>query len=84
MARDRVGLVTVLTTGSTATMAAAAAILEEAGIPYIEKGGMSRRLGIYLINASARFVDYQVSAQDAAKARELLAHLAKNGAGTDR
>jgi len=75
MARDRQGLVTVLTTGSTATMAAVAAILENAGIPYLEKGGMSRRLGIYLLNASARFVDYQVRAEDAAKARELLAHL---------
>ena len=75
MARDRQGLVTILTTGSTATMAAVAAILENAGIPYLEKGGMSRRLGIYLLNASARFVDYQVRAEDAAKARELLAHL---------
>lgn len=80
MARDRERLVTVLTTGSAATMAAAVAILEDAGIPYLEKGGMSRRLGIYLFNASARFVDFQVQAQDAANARELLAHLTKDKA----
>jgi hypothetical protein len=78
MPRDRQGLVTVLTTGSTGTMAAAAAILEAAKIPYLEKGGMSRRLGIYLFNASARFVDFQVRSQDADRARELLAHLTKD------
>lgn len=69
------GLVTVLTVGDIPTMDLAASILQDAGIPYLEKGGISRRLGIYLFNASARFVDIQVRSEDVAKARELLAHL---------
>jgi hypothetical protein len=43
-------LVTVLTTGDGGQIALASSILEEAGIPYFEKGGISRRLGIYLFN----------------------------------
>ncbi len=67
------GLITVLTTGDMAQMELAASILNEAGIPYLEKGGLSRRLGIYLFNASARFVEYQVSQADLTTARRLLA-----------
>ena len=66
-------LVTVLTTGDGGQIAHASSILEEAGIPYFEKGGVSRRLGIYLFNASARFVEIQVKSADVAAARKLLA-----------
>jgi len=66
-------LVTVLTTGDGGQIAHASSILEEAGIPYFEKGGVSRRLGIYLFNASARFVEIQVRSADVAAARKLLA-----------
>ena len=66
-------LVTVLTTGDGGQIALASSILEEAGIPYFEKGGVSRRLGLYLINASARFVEIQVRAMDVPVARKLLA-----------
>jgi len=66
-------LVTVLTVGDEGQIALASSILEEAGIPYFEKGGVSRRLGIYLFNASARFVQIQVRSADVAAARKLLA-----------
>ncbi len=66
-------LITVLTTGDMAQMELAASILNDAGIPYFEKGGLSRRLGIYLFNASARFVQFQVSQADVTTARRLLA-----------
>jgi len=66
-------LVTVLTAGDGGQIAHASSILEEAGIPYFEKGGASRRLGIYLFNASARFVEIQVKLKDVASARKLLA-----------
>ena len=66
-------LVTVLTTGDGGQIALASSILKEAGIPYFEKGGVSRRLGLYLINASARFVEVQVRAMDVPVARKLLA-----------
>ena len=66
-------LVTVLTTGDGGQIALASSILEETGIPYFEKGGLSRRLGLYLINASARFVEIQVRAMDVPVARKLLA-----------
>ncbi len=65
-------LVTILTTGDGGQIALASSILEEAGIPYFEKGGISRRLGIYLINASARFVEFQVRSADIVAARKLL------------
>ncbi|MEA3239330.1 MAG: hypothetical protein U9Q94_06070 [Candidatus Bipolaricaulota bacterium] len=73
-------LVTVLTAGNGGQIAHASSILEEAGIPYFEKGGVSRRLGIYLFNASARFVEFQTAHVDAATARKLLA---KNGLKPD-
>jgi len=66
-------LITVLTTGDGGQIALASSILEEAGIPYFEKGGASRRLGIYLFNASARFVEFQVRAADIDSATQLLA-----------
>ena len=73
MADDDSRLVTVLTTGNGGQIAHASSILEEAGIPYFEKGGVSRRLGIYLFNASARFVEFQVRLTDVESARKLLA-----------
>ncbi len=78
MAIDDGRLVTVLTTGDTGTMAVAASILEEAKIPYFEKGGISRRLGIHIFNLSARFVEFQVRPQDAATARDLLSDLTQD------
>ena len=69
---DGDGLVTVITIGDGGQIALAASILEEAEIPYFEKGGISRRLGIYLFNASARFVEIQVRSKDVASARKLL------------
>ncbi|HHE51824.1 MAG TPA: hypothetical protein ENL30_02030 [Candidatus Acetothermia bacterium] len=69
---DGDGLVTVITIGDGGQIALAASILEEAGIPYFEKGEASRRLGIYLFNASARFVEIQVRSKDVASARKLL------------
>jgi len=66
-------LVTVLTAGDGGQIAHASSILEEAGILYFEKGGISRRLGIYLFNASARFVEFQVRLTDIESARKLLA-----------
>ncbi len=65
-------LVTVLTTGDRGTMDLVSSILGEAEIPYFEKGGISRRLGIYLFNASARFVEIQVRAVDIPAARKAL------------
>jgi len=65
-------LVTVLTTGDGGQIALASSILEEAEIPYFEKGGISRRLGLYLINASARFVEFQVRSADIVSATQLL------------
>ena len=65
-------LVTVLITGDGGQIALASSILEEAGIPYFERGGISRHLGIYLINASARFVEFQVRSKDVVSARKLL------------
>ena len=70
---DDYQLVTILTTGDGGQIAHASSILEEAGIPYFEKGGVSRRLGIYLFNASARFVEIQVRSADVESARKLLA-----------
>jgi len=72
MSKEKENLVTVLTTGDGGQIALASSILEEAGIPYFEKGGISRRLGIYLINASARFVEFQVNSADVEHARKLL------------
>jgi len=72
MDEDDSRFVTVLTTGDGRTITLASSILNEAGIRYFEKGGMSRRLGLYLINASARFVEIQVRAVDLAAARKLL------------
>ena len=69
---DGDGLVTVITIGDGGQIALAASILEEAEIPYFEKGGISRRLGIYLFNASARFVEIQVRTIDVPAARKLL------------
>jgi len=69
---DGDGLVTVITIGDGGQIAQASSILDEAGIPYFEKGGASRRLGIYLFNASARFVEIQVRSKDVASARKLL------------
>jgi hypothetical protein len=68
-------LVTVLTTGDAGTIAVAASILESAEIPYFEKGGASRGLGIQLFNASAGFVEFQVRPEDATAAHDLLSHL---------
>ena len=73
-------LVTVLTTGDGGQIALASSILDEAEIPYFEKGGISRRLGIYLFNASARFVEIQVRTMDVTAARKLLA---ENGLNPD-
>ena len=69
---DGDGLVTVIAIGDGGQIAQASSILDEAGIPYFEKGGASRRLGIYLFNASARFVEIQVRSKDVASARKLL------------
>lgn len=66
-------LVTVLTAGNGRTITFASSILKEARIPYFAKGEISRRLGLYLINASARFVEIQVRAVHVAAARKLLA-----------
>ena len=71
-------LVTVLTTGDGGQIALASSILDEAEIPYFEKGGISRRLGIYLFNASARFIEIQVRTIDAPAARKLLAESGLN------
>lgn len=68
-------LVTVFTSGDTGVIAVAASILEAAEIPYFEKGGASRSLGIQLFNASAGFVEFQVRPEDAPAARDLLSHL---------
>lgn len=65
-------MITVLTTGDGGQIALASSILEEAEIPYFEKGGISHRLGIYLFNASARFVEFQVRPADIAVAKKLL------------
>jgi len=73
-------LVTILTTGDGGQIALASSILDEAEIPYFEKGGISHRLGIYLFNASARFVEIQVRAMDVPAARKLLA---ENGLNPD-
>jgi hypothetical protein len=73
-------LVTILTTGDGGQIALASSILDEAEIPYFEKGGISRRLGIYLFNASARFVEIQVRMMDVTAARKLLA---ENGLNPD-
>ena len=72
MSREEERLVTVLTVGDGGQIAHASSILEEAGIPYFEKGGISHRLGIYLFNASARFVEIQVRAVDIPAARKAL------------
>ena len=72
MSEEKERLVTVLTAGDGGQIALASAILEEAGIRYFEKGGISRRLGIYLINASARFVEFHVRSADAESAKKLL------------
>ena len=72
MSEERERLVTVFTVGDGWQIAHASSILEEAGIPYFEKGGASRRLGIYLFNASARIVEIQVRSKDVASARKLL------------
>lgn len=69
---DGDGLVTVITIGDGGQIAQASSILDEAGIPYFEKGGVSRRLGIYLFNASARFVEIQVNQADVETARRVL------------
>jgi hypothetical protein len=65
-------LITVLTTGDGGQIALASSILEEAGIAYFEKGGISRQLGLHLINASARFVEFQVKTVDLPAARKAL------------
>jgi len=80
MTTESESLVTILTTGDGGQIALASSILEEAGIPYFEKGGISRRLGIYLFNASARFVEIQVRTMDVPAARKLLA---ENGLNPD-
>ena len=72
MTEEKKLLVTVLTVGDGGQIAHASSILEEAGIPYFEKGGVSRRLGIYLFNASARFVEFQVNSADVERARRVL------------
>ena len=77
---DGDGLVTVITIGDGGQIALAASILEEAEIPYFEKGGISRRLGIYLFNASARFVEIQVNQADVETARRVLS---ENGLDPD-
>ncbi len=79
MKRESDRLVTVLTTGDVGTIAVAASILEAAEIPYFEKGGASRSLGIQLFNASAGFVEFQVRPEDAEAARDLLSHLTEDG-----
>ncbi len=65
-------MITVLTTGDGGQIALASSILEEAEIPYFEKGGISRQLGIHLFNASARFVEFQVKTVDLTAARKAL------------
>ena len=72
MSEEKDRLVTVLTVGDGGQIAHASSILEEAGVPYFEKGGASRRLGIYLFNASARFVEFQVNSADVERARRVL------------
>jgi hypothetical protein len=73
MKKEDKQLVTVLTAGDMGQISLASSILNEAGIPYFEKGGISRRLGIHLFNASATFVEFQVNASDIDTARRLLA-----------
>ncbi len=80
MSKEKELLVTVLTTGNGGQIALALSILDEAGIPYFEKGGISRRLGLYLINASARFVEFQVNSADVERARRVLS---ENGLDPD-
>ncbi len=80
MAEEKDRLVTVLTVGDGGQIAHASSVLEEAGIPYFEKGGISRRLGIYLFNASARFVEFQVNSADVERARRVLS---ENGLDPD-
>ena len=80
MTEEKKLLVTVLTVGDGGQIAHASSILEEAGIPYFEKGGVSRRLGIYLFNASARFVEFQVNSADVERARRVLS---ENGLDPD-
>jgi hypothetical protein len=75
MTTESENLVTVLTTGNEGTIAVARSILEGAEIPYFEKGGASRGLGLQVFNLSAGFVEFQVRSEDAAAARDLLAHL---------
>jgi hypothetical protein len=72
MKEEKERLVTVITVGDGGQIALASSLLDEAGIPYFEKGGISRRLGLYLINASARFVEFQVNTADAERARRVL------------
>lgn len=72
MSEEKDRLVTVLTVGDGGQIAHASSILEEARVPYFEKGGASRRLGIYLFNASARFVEFQVNSADVERARRVL------------
>jgi len=68
-------LVTVFVTGNEGVRAVASSILAGAGIPYFEKGGASRSLGVGAFNVSAQFVEFQVRPEDADAARELLSHL---------
>ena len=65
-------------TDDEGTIAVAASILESAEIPFFEKGGASRSLGIQVFNLSASLVEFQVREQDADAARDLLSPLAEN------
>jgi len=75
MTTESESLVTVLIMGNEGTIAVARSILEGAEIPYFEKGGASRSLGVGAFNVSAQFVEFQVRPEDADAARELLSHL---------
>jgi len=68
-------LATVFVTGDEGVRAVASSILEGACIPYFEKGGASHDLGLQVFNLSAGSVEFQVHSEDAATAREILAHL---------
>ena len=75
MTTENESLVTVLITGNEGTIAVARSVLDGAEIPYFEKGGASRDLGLQVFNLSAGFVEFQVRPEDAAAARDLLARL---------
>jgi len=60
MMTESENLVTVLITENEGTIAVARSILEGAEIPYFEKGGASRGLGLQVFNLWPGFVEFQI------------------------